>query len=202
MQKFCADFRRITMALPEKKRERNRIDEQNSRGTDAEWIEEHYTLEDSASDQPARRVHRGHDFAMDLHPGRYPRESLSRIGEGILDDDLKRHEHDGLGYTIPDLEDKIDDVRNLSRTLMFLGALLLIFAWIVTWWVGWDIRSGNTFFSSMWIVAVVIGLGLIVWGTVERQLLIRVLSRMRAPAEDRREQIDNKREFGEGDRAA
>jgi hypothetical protein len=190
------------MALPEKNREMNRIDERNTRGADAERIEEHYAPEGSARDQAAGRVHRGHDFAMDLHPRRYPRESLSRIGEGILDDDLKRREHDRLGYTIPDLEDKIDDVRNLSRTLMVLGALLLIFAWIVTWWVGWDVRSGNTFFSSMWIVAVVIGLGLIVWGTVERQLLIRVLGRMRAPAEDRREQIGNEREFRERDRAA
>lgn len=145
------------MVLPEKKDEPNRTAQQNR--------------------------HRGHDFAMDVHPERYPRESLSRLEEGILEDDLKRHEHDRLGYTIPDLEDRIDDVRSLSRTLMVSGSLILIFAWILTWWVGWDMRSGNTFFTTMWVVGMIIGFGLILWGSVERHRVIRLLRRMRvAPA--------------------
>jgi len=190
----------MTMALPDKDRERNEIEEQSRKGAEREQSAEHYVVEESAR---VRQVeHQGHEFAVDLHPERYPRESLSRIEEGILDDDLKRHDHDGLGYSIPDVQDRIDDVRNLSRTLMVLGALLLIFAWILALWVGWDVRSGNTFFSTMWIVAIIIGLGLIVWGRVERQRLIGVLERMRRTLEDGREPIGKERDFRPGDRAA
>ena len=60
--------------------------------------------------------HMGHSFGMDVHPERYPRESLSRLEEGILDDDQLRHAHDRLGYVGPDLESRVDDARNLSRT--------------------------------------------------------------------------------------
>ena len=84
---------------------------------------------------------------------------------------------------------------------MVSRALLLIFAWVVAWWLGWDTRSGNEFFSAMWIVSVIIGLGLIVWGTVEGQWLVRLLRRMPLPVEDGREQIRREREFREGDRA-
>lgn len=177
------------MALPEKNRELDHIGEQSGNRANRE------------QDHDPERGHRSHDFGMDLHPERYPRESLSRLEEGILYDDLKRHEHDRLGDTIPDLEDRIDDVRNLRRTLMVSGTLILIFAWILAWWVGWDVRSGNSFFSTMWVVALIIGLGLIVWGSLEQHRVLRFLRRMRLPSEDRREQICSERELREGHRA-
>jgi hypothetical protein len=178
-------FKEDEMAPPEKSNELNRVDEQGDHRANAERIEEHRTTEDREyRDQRAAREHRhnGHDFAMDLHPDRYPRGSLSRLEEGILDDDQKRHDHDRLGSTIPDLEDRVDDSRNLSRTLMVAGGLLLIFAWILAWWVGWDVRSGNAFFSTMGIICVILGLGLLAWATVERQRVVRLLRRMRMPA--------------------
>lgn len=176
------------MALPEKRDELNR---------GAERVNH-----DDQGMQTDRHQRNGHDFAMDVHPERYPRESLSRLEEGILDDNHKRHSHDHLGNAVPDLEHRVDDARNLSRTLMVSGSLLLIFAWILALWVGWDVRSGNSFFTTMWIVSVILGLGLIVWGTVERQGLIRLLRRMRLPSGERREQIGSERELREGDRAA
>lgn len=147
--------------------------------------------------------HTGHDFVMDLHPERYPRESLSRLEEGILEDEEKRHFDDHLGDSEPAIEHRMEDSRSLSRTLLVLGSFLLIFAWVLLLWVGWDVRSGNTFFSSMCALSVVIGLGLIVWGTVERQRVARLLVRLgRTAASGQSETIRREREFGEGDRAA
>jgi len=181
------------MALPEKRDELNREDR----------VEDRYKMGSGEREmQREEPRHKGHDFAMDVHPERYPRQSLSRLEEGILDDDHKRHSHDHLGDAIPDFEHRIDDARNRSRTLMVSGSMLLIFAWILAWWVGWDARSGNRFFSTMWSVGVIIGLGLIVWGSVERRRLIRVLRRMPLPTEGGRERIGNERERSEGDRAA
>ena len=163
------------MALPEKRDELNRVDEQTAvnrmdeqtgRRENRERIEEHYRAEDQQyRDQRTQCEHRhtGHDFAKDVHPERYSRESLSRLEEGILEDDELRHKDDHLGSSTPDLEQRIEDVRSLSRTLIVSGALVLIFAYILVWWVGWDVRSGNVFFSTMWIVGFIIGLGLIVW---------------------------------------
>src|SRR5690349_5955927 len=147
------------MAIPEK-------------GTESRRVDEH---------------HQGHSFAKDVHPERYPRESLSRLEEGILDDDQLRHAHDRLGYLGPDLESRIDDSRNRTRTLMVLGSFLLIFAWVLLVWVGWDVGSGNSFFSTICAVSAGIGVTLILWGLLERR---RVRSlRIRMGAEERSERI-------------
>jgi len=163
------------MALPEKRKE-DRIAEER-----AAWDRE-YRAEDR---------HEGHDFGKDLHPERYPRESLSRLEEGILEDDELRHIDDRLGYAGPDLEHRIDEIRGLSRTLLTLGSFLLMFACVLLLWVGWDVRSGHGFFVTMWAVAVVIGLGLVGWGLVERNRIALLLD----PTVRRREEI-------RGDRAA
>jgi len=129
----------------------------------------------------------GHSFGMDIYPGRYPRESLSRLEEGILDDEQLRTAHNRLGYVGPDLEARIDEVRNLSRTLMVLGGCLLVYAWVLLVWVGWDVRSGNRFFTVMCAVAGIIGLALVLWGYVERGHVLRL--RLRMGAEERSERI-------------
>jgi len=148
------------MAIPEKGNESTRVDQHH---------------------------HAGHSFAMDVHPERYPRESLSRLEVGILDDDELRHAHDRLGYVGPDLESRIDDSRNLSRTLIVLGGFLLIFAWVLLVWVGWDVGSGNSFFSTMCAFSAGIGVTLVLWGLLERR---RVRSlRLRMGAEERSERI-------------
>jgi len=172
MQAICATCRTVwedEMALREKRNE--------------DRIEEHYAVED----REYRAEHRpeGHDFVKDLHPERYPRESLSRLEEGILDDDELRHADDHLGYAGPDLEHRIDEIRGLSRTLLILGSFLLIFAWVLLLWVGWDVRSGNMFFTTMWSISVALGLGLVVWGLVERSRIARLLD----PPAHRREEI-------------
>ena len=131
--------------------------------------------------------HHGHSFGMDVHPERYPRESLSRLEAGILDDDAKRHAHDRLGFVGPDLESRVEDSRNLSRTLMVLGGFLLIYAWVLLVWVGWDVRGGTAFFSVMCAVSGTIGLALVLWGYVERRHVLRL--RLRMGAEERRERI-------------
>lgn len=204
------------MALPEKRDELNRVDEQTAlnrldeqsgRKPNTVRVEEHHAIEDrqyrEQRNEREANERSGHDFAKDVHPERYPRESLSRLEEGILDDDHKRHEHDHLGSTVPDLEDRIDDSRNLTRTLMVSGWMLFIFAWIVAWWVGWDVRSGNVFFSTMWIIGVIVGLGLIVWGAVEQKRVMGLLQRMRTTAAlEKRRQIGAKREVRDGGRAA
>jgi len=147
------------MAIPEKGSESQRIDEHRH----------------------------GHSFAKDVHPERYPRESLSRLEKGILDDDQLRHAHDRLGYMGPDLESRIDDSRNLTRTLMVLGGFLLAFACVLLVWVGWDLGSGNSFFSTMCAVSAGIGSALILWGLVERTRVRRL--RLRMGAEERSERI-------------
>lgn len=157
------------MAVPEKSNE--------------DRIEEHYAVEDR--EHRAEHRHEGHDFVKDLHPERYPRESLSRLEEGILDDDELRHANNRLGYAGPDLEHRIDDIRGLIRTLLTLGSFLLIFAWVLLLWVGWDVRSGNMFFTTMWSISVALGLGLVVWGLVERSRIARLLD----PPAHRREEI-------------
>jgi hypothetical protein len=191
------------MALPEKRNELNQVDEQTTlnrldeeRGSrvNKDRIEEHY----AAEDREYRARHEGHDFAKDMHPERYPREGLSRLEEGILEDDEVRHAHDHLGYSRPDVEHRIDDIRSLSRTLLTLGSFLLIFAGVLLLWVGWDLRSGQLFFTTMCGVAGVLGLGLIVWGFVERQRIAGLFGRM---AEER-DNIRTERDFRESDRAA
>jgi len=146
-------------------------------------IEEHYAVEDR--EYRVEHRHEGHDFVKDLHPERYPRESLSRLEEGILDDDELRHANDHLGYAGPDLEYRIDEIRGLSRTLLILGSFLLIFACVLLLWVGWDVRSGNMFFTTMWSISVALGLGLVVWGLVERNRIVGLLD----PLAHRREEI-------------
>ena len=148
------------------------------------------------------RVH-GHEFAMDLHPERYPHESLSRLEEGILDDDELRHADDHLGSTIPDLEVRIDNARNLSRLLVMLGGFLVIFATVLLLWVGWDVRSGSVFFTTMCAIAMGIGLGLIAWGYIERQRVVRLLARMpRIVTRERSDRIHTERQLTESDSAA
>ena len=180
------------MALPGKRDELNRIDEQAAlnrlkeaeqrRGKPSEQrIEEHHAFEDRKYRDQRRREeqrHVGHNFDMDLHPERYPRTALSRLEEGILEDDEVRHIDDHLGDALPDVEDRVDEVRNLSRTLVTLGSFLLIFAGVLLLWVGWDVRSGSLFFGSMCAIAIVIGLALIAWGMVERQRVVRLKMRM------------------------
>src|SRR5579864_2592693 len=171
---------RSEMALPEKRNEwnqidegsaRNRLDDETRRGIGKDRIEEH---------PPAagQRHPVGYDFAKDLHPERYPRASLSRLEEGILEDQELRHADAHLGSSAPDLEHRIDEIRGLSRTLLTLGALLLVFAGVLLLWVGWDVRSGNVFFTTMWAVSVVVGLGLLVAGLVERGRIARLMGSM------------------------
>ncbi|MFL6436186.1 MAG: hypothetical protein ACJ71Q_01285 [Terriglobales bacterium] len=202
------------MGLPEKRDELNRVDEQTAlnrlddqscQGLTEGKIEERYAIEDREyRDERHRDEHRdhGHEFARDVHPERYPRESLSRLEEGILEDDELRHSHDRLAHTGPDLESRIGDTRNLSRTLVVLGSCLLIFAWVLLLWVGWDVRSGQTFFITMCAVAIAAGLGLIVWGYIERQRVMGLRTRLARPIEDRIEQARDEHSFRESDHAA
>ena len=177
------------MALPEKRDELNQVDAQSALRRMERREEEH-------------RAH-GHEFAMDIHPERYPRESLSRIEEGILEDDEVRDAHDHLGFIRPDVEARIEDRRNLSRLLVVLGACLLGFAWVLLLWVGWDIRSGKAFFTDMCGVAFVIGLALIVWGYVERRHVARLLELIpRSVDRQRIEERKRERELRESDTAA
>jgi hypothetical protein len=143
-----------------------------------------------------------HDFARDIHPERFPRESLSRLDEGILEDDELRHFDDRLGYREADIEHRVEDSRNLSRTLVVLGSFLLIFAGVLLTWVGWDVRSGEIFFSTMCVVAAIVGLGLIAWGGVERQRVLRLKLRLMRPIEEQLGQVCRESELREGDRAA
>jgi hypothetical protein len=204
------------MALPEKRDELNRTDEQtilasmddqNARRMNENKIAEHHRSEDREYRNQHRReeehrVH-GHDFKMDLHPERYPRESLSRLEEGILEDEELRHADEHLGFSVPDLEVRIDNTRKLSRLLVMLGAFLLIFASVLLLWVGWDVRSGSIFFSTMCVIAVIVGLGLITWGYVERQHVVRLLTRLpRTVDRERIERIRTERELRESDSAA
>lgn len=177
------------MALPEKRDELNRAEEQSAlRRTDGREDE--------------HRAH-GHEFDRDVHPDRYPRESLSRIELGILEDDEVRHAHDRLGTTLPDLEDRINDRRNLSRLLVVLGSCLLGFAWVLLLWVGWDIRSGKDFFTGMWIVSFAIGLGLVAWGYFERRNITSLLESVpRSVDRERIEERKRERELRESDTAA
>jgi len=144
-------------------------------------------IPEKGSEPNRAEQHHGHSFGMDVHPERYPRESLSRLEEGILDDDQLRHAHDRLGYVGPDLESRVEDARNLSRTLIVLGGFLLIYAWVLLVWVGWDVRSGNAFFSVMCAVSGGIGLALVLWGYVERRRVLRL--RLRMGAQERGERI-------------
>jgi hypothetical protein len=204
------------MALPEKRDELSRTDEQamltrmddeNVQRINEEEIGERHRLEDREYHDQHRREEEhcahGHEFAMDVHPERYPRESLSRLEEGILDDDELRHADEHLGFSVPDLEVRIDNTRRLSRLLVILGACLLGFAWVLLLWVGWDVRSGSIFFSTMCVIAVVVGLGLIAWGYVERQRVIGLLTRLpRTIDRERIERIRTERELRESDSAA
>lgn len=196
------------MALPEKsekKDELNRTDEQTmlARMDD----QNAYGVEDREYRDQRRREEEhhahGHEFARDVHPERYPRESLSRLEEGILDDDELRHADDRLGFAGPDLEARITNKRNLSRLLVVLGSCLMIFAWVLLLWVGWDVRSGNIFFSTMCVSAVVIGLGLIIWGYVERLRVVGLLKRLpMTPRKEWIEPIRTERQLRESDTAA
>jgi hypothetical protein len=121
------------------------------------------------------RTGEGHDFGRDVHPERYPRESLSRLEEGILEDGELRHSHDHLGSSEPERELKLDDNRNLGRLLIMLGVFLWVFAGVLLLWDGWDVRSGSVFFTGMTIVALVVGGGLMVWGFVERSRAVRLV---------------------------
>jgi Flp pilus assembly protein TadB len=207
------------MALPEKRDELNRTDEQtmltrmddqNVSRIKEKKIAEHHRLEDREyRDQHRReeehRVH-GHDFEMDLHPERYPRESLSRLEEGILEDEELRHADDHLGFSVPDLEVRIDNTRRLSRLLVMLGAFLLLFACVLLLWVGWDVRSGSIFFTTMDAIAVVVGLALIGWGYIERREVVRLLTHLPRTIDIKdRERIERnrtERELRESDSAA
>ena len=173
------------MALPEKRNELNRIDEQMAFHRVDERQQAGRQMNESKSEE--HRDH-GHQFRRDVHPERYPRESLSRLEEGILEDDELRHTHDRLAYAGPDMESRVDDSRNLSRTLIVLGVFLLVFAWVLLLWVGWDVRSGSVFFSSMCAVAIALGLGLVAWGYVERQRVLRLRAPLARPIEEHIEQ--------------
>ncbi|MBV9073079.1 MAG: hypothetical protein JOZ10_05550 [Acidobacteria bacterium] len=203
------------MALPEGN-ELNRVDEQtrlkqldeqNGLDQNQSRIDERHMAEDREFRDPRRleeehRAH-GHDFTMDFHPERYPRESLSRLEEGILDDDRLRHEDERLGFNGPDLEARIMNGRSLSRLLVVLGACLIGFSWVLLLWVGWDLRSGKAFFISMCVTAFVIGLALAAWGYVERFRVMRLLRRMPTIARGEKSQgIGRERKLAEGDRAA
>jgi hypothetical protein len=202
------------MALPERKDELNRVDEQTAlnrlddqscqRVTEGE-VEERHAVEDrNYRDERHHEEHRahGHEFGRDVHPERYPRESLSRLEEGILEDDELRHSHDRLAHGGPDVESRIDDSRNLSRTLVLLGSCLLIFAWVLLLWVGWDVRSGQVFFSTMCAVAIAVGLGLVAWGYIERQRVMSLRAPLAKPIEEQVEQVRREHRLRETDHAA
>ena len=74
-----------------------------------------------------------------------------------------------------------------QRTLMVLGGFLLIYAWVLLVWVGWDVRGGTAFFSVMCAVSGVIGLALVLWGYVERRRVLRL--RLHLRSEERRERV-------------
>ncbi len=148
------------MAVENRNEELNRVHNRNQRGVE------------------------GHDFAKDLHPERYPRESLSRLEEGILDDDDLRHADDRLGSSVQDREEKVDHTRNLSRLLVMLGVFLWIFAGVLLLWDGWDLRSGSMFFNTMTIIAAVVGFGLIIWGLIERSRVLPLIPADSAVFED------------------
>jgi hypothetical protein len=202
------------MALPEKRDELNRVDEQAAlnrlddqkcqRVTEGGVEERHATEDIEYRDQRRRDEHRvhGHEFGRDLHPERYPRESLSRLEEGILEEDELRHSHDQLAYAGPDVESRVDDTRNLSRTLVLLGSCLLIFAWVLLLWVGWDVRSGQAFFSTMCAVAIAVGLGLVAWGYIERQRVMSLRAPLAKPVEEQIEQVRREHRLRETDHAA
>ena len=202
------------MALPEKRDELNRIDEQTTLKrldeqsgctVNAARIEEHHQIEDRVyRDDHEREEHQrhGHMFGKDIHPERYPRESLSRLEEGIFEDDEVRRVHDRLAYNGPDLESRVEDSRNLTRTLIVLGMFLLIFAWVLRLWVGWDVRSGEVFFSTMCAVSIAVGLGLIAWGFIERQRVMHLRAPLAAPIEEQIERVRREHQLKESDRAA
>lgn len=195
----------MALEKPEKKDELNRPDEQTilTRMDDqnAHQVEDREYRDQHRREEEHRAL--GHEFARDVHPERYPRESLSRLEEGILDDDELRHADDRLGFAGPDLEARITNERNLSRLLVMLGACLMVFAWVLLLWVGWDVRSGNIFFSTMCVIAAVIGLGLIIWGYVERLRVVGLLKRLpMTPRKERIEQIRTERQLRESDTAA
>lgn len=154
------------------------------------------------TDERERREVHGHDFGMDLHPERYPRESLTRLEEGILDDDEARHAIDHLGSSGPDVVERIEDRRNLSRLLMLLGTILCIFAWVLLLFVGWDVRSGAVFFSTMCAVAIAIGGGLIVWGYLARNSVLRMNAPGSRRIQEKLERLRTEREVREGNPAA
>jgi len=190
------------MALPENRDELNRIDEQAANRVSGCRMEEHHAIDDRQYRETGERHSHGHDFAMDLHPGRYPRESLSRLEEGILEDDQLRYSLEHRVDVGHDLESCVDDARNLSRTLMVLGSFLLIFAGILLLWVGWDVRSGEIFFSTMCVISIAVGLGLAMWGFVERQRVMHLRARLGSPIGDNGEEVGRDQELREGDRAA
>jgi hypothetical protein len=202
------------MALPEKRDELNRVDEQTTLkrldeqsgcNVSQAAIEEHHKIEDRTyRDDREVEEHRkhGHVFGKDIHPERYPRESLSRLEEGIFEDDEVRREHDRLAFNGPDLESRVEDSRNLTRTLMVLGMFLLIFAWVLLLWVGWDVRSGEVFFSTMCAVSIAVGLGLIAWGFIERQRVMHLRAPLARPIEEQIERVRREHELKESDRAA
>ena len=204
------------MALPERRDELNRVDEQttlkrldeqNCQVVNQSRINERHGAEDrefraQRESEEERRAH-GHIFAKDIHPERYPRESLSRLEEGILEDDELRHADDHLGITGPDLEQRIMNGRNLARVFAVCGACLWVFSWVLLLFVGWDVRSGKQFFLSYCIVAFLIGAGLFVAGYVQRFRVMRLLHTMPTVARgEKSEGIVTERKFAEGDRAA
>src|SRR6185437_14463670 len=202
------------MALPEKRDELNnideqttlkRLDEQSGSSVNHVAIEEHHKIQDRAyRDERELEEHRrhGHAFGKDIHPEQYPRESLSRLEEGIFEDDEVRRVHDRLAYSGPDLESRVEDSRNLTRTLIVLGMFLLIFAWVLLLWVGWDVRSGEVFFSTMCAVSIAVGLGLIAWGFIERQHVMGLRAPLAKPIEEHIERVRREHELRESDRAA
>lgn len=200
------------MALPEERNEWNRIDEQATpkrlddqaanRASGCR-IEDHHGIQERQYRETGERREdhpQGHDFGKDLHPERYPRESLSRLEEGILEDDQMRYsaQHHGAA----DVESYVDDARNLSRTLIVLGSFLLIFAVVLLLWVGWDVRSGEIFFSTMCVISIAVGLGLTAWGFIERQRVMHLRVRLGSRVGDDIEQARAHDELREGDRAA
>lgn len=144
-----------------------------------------------------RRDLHGHDFGMDVHPERYPRESLTRLEAGILEDHQARHAVDRLGASSPDITERIEDRRNLSRLLLLLGTILFIFAWVLLLFVGWDVRSGAVFFSTMCAVAVIVGSGLLVWGYLARNTVLRMSAPGSHPIQEKLDRVRTERELRE-----
>src|SRR5690348_18487932 len=98
------------MALPGNRDELNRMDEQAANRLSDSRMEEHHAIEDRRQPREQAERHRqGHDFRKDLHPERYPRDSLSRLEVGNIEDEQLGYSMEHRGHAVFDVESRVDD---------------------------------------------------------------------------------------------